>query len=70
MALRHHVQPTKELLRNTHALIDQHVAEDRITQARIKGGISVLLWMVPILSVVIPAILILILYLMHRASMI
>ena len=70
MALRHHVQPTKELLKQSHALIEQHIADDRITQARIKGGISVLLWMVPILAVAIPSLLILILYLMHKASMI
>lgn len=68
IAVRHHVGPMKAELTATRAELTQHVMDDRIMQAQILGGIKVLTWVLPVLVVVVPAILLLIIYLMRQAG--
>ena len=68
MALRYHVRPTKELLQENHTLITKHINEYRLTQDRILFGITILKWMVPVLVIVIPAVMGLMIYFMHKAG--
>jgi len=68
MGMRHHLIPMKAELTATRQELSEHILEDKLMQAQILGGIRVLKWMLPVLAVVVPAILILILYLMQKGG--
>jgi len=68
IAVRHHVGPMKAELTATRAELTQHVINDRIMQAQILGGIKVLTWILPVLVVAVPAIVLYIMYLLHKSG--
>ena len=68
IALRHHVIPMKAELTATRKELTEHILDDKIMQAQILGGIKVLTWVLPILTVVVPAILMLLLYLLYKSG--
>jgi hypothetical protein len=65
MAIRHHVAPTKELLKETNKLITDHLVADKLMRAEVMGGLYVIKWMIAGM----PAMLLFALYLMHKAGM-
>lgn len=67
MAIRHHLIPMKTEVSATRIELSHHIREDEIMQAQILGGIKVIKWMLPVFAILVPAILILILYLMQKA---
>ena len=68
IAMRRHVGPMKAELTATRAELAKHVMDDRIIQAQILGGIKVLTWILPVLVVAVPAIVLYIIYLMHKSG--
>jgi len=70
MGMRHHLIPMKAEVSATRKELSEHIFEDKLMQAQILGGIRVLRWMLPLLAIVVPAILIFILYLMHKGGIV
>jgi len=66
--LRNHVSPMEQDLAKLNTELTEHVGQDKIAQAKLQGGITVLVWLVPILAVAVPAVLLFVLYLMKQAG--
>lgn len=69
-ALRHHLRPMKIQLSDTHELLDKHIQENALTEAKILGGVEVLKKMLPILLVVVNAAVVAVVYFLHKAGVI
>ena len=64
LAIRHHVEPMKILLKDTHDRTEDHIRHDELMNAKIQGGLKVLIWLVPVANVV----LLLVLYLIFKSG--
>jgi len=69
-AMRHHVLPLKDQTARLEATLEKHIHEEELMLAKIQGGVSTLKWMVPVLNIVIPALALLVVYLMHKAGIV
>lgn len=70
MALRHHVNPAKDLMQRNNDLLTNHIHEYHMSQATVKGALTALIWLVPLVGIVVPSLLLFILYLMHKSALI
>jgi len=64
-AIRSHVQPLKEAVREQNDTLSKHIHDEEMMLAKIQGGIKVLIWIGPASS----AIMLYILYIMHKAGL-
>jgi hypothetical protein len=50
-------------------IVSEHLLDDKVMHAKIIGGLMVIKWMIPLFSIVVPALLIFVLHLMHKAGL-